>query len=351
MVKKKANPAFTRRDREICWICEERSANTQEHAFKSSRIKALWEEGGREPLYIPGGDGRVYKGTGPSAGIFMFGKTLCGYCNNQWSQPFDMAYDHFIGFILSDLDYFKDKREFEWDAIFEGTPFDQRDLARYYLKNFGCRMVDAGMEVPEDIRAYLLADTWDCPNPFRLLLYKNYEEIAGLDPNKPQEWLRPFATWKANVLDSGQWNHFLSVVQDGFIGAYFQWIDPQERDADQFCFADLPTAFIRDRSEMPWQELWEGDIGANTLQTLSRESEQLVVEFEQVLEEWNRFQIEKALGVGDPVEMVSKEVLLHGKLQSLDARRQKIQGEQQRVADKIGYASGSFERKGDWRSA
>ena len=108
----------------------------------------------------------------------MFGKTICSYCNNQFSQPFDKAYDHFMDFILDDLEYFRNRREFAWDEIFAGTPFDQRHLARYYVKHFGCKMYDSGYEVPGDLRLYL--HDLDMVQTFNLLLYKDYQHVQGL---------------------------------------------------------------------------------------------------------------------------------------------------------------------------
>ena len=55
------NP-FPRRDIETCWSCQERPADSQEHAFKASRIRELMVDG--EPLHVPV-DGVVYQGPDP----------------------------------------------------------------------------------------------------------------------------------------------------------------------------------------------------------------------------------------------------------------------------------------------
>jgi hypothetical protein len=84
----------------------------------------------------------------------VFRKSLCAYCNNQRSQPFDRAYAEFADWITN--------RNVARDAGIDfrriyGSDWEESQelMARYYAKHFGCRMVETGIPVPESLRAFL----------------------------------------------------------------------------------------------------------------------------------------------------------------------------------------------------
>lgn len=335
MVKKKANQAFPRRDRKMCWICEERPADTQEHAFKSSRIKKIWEAGGRQPLGTIGRDGRFYKMSGPNHGIFMFGKTICSYCNNQFSQPFDKAYDHFMDFILDDLEYYRNRREFHWDEIFAGTPYDQGDLARYYVKHFGCKMYDAGFEVPEDLRLYLHDP--EMVHTFSLLLYKDYEHVQGLDPSNPEEWFAPFSSYLELVDGNEKRAGFVGCLQDGFIGVIFRWEDEHIRIPEQWCFGFQPTAYMRDRRELPYQNLWETLPKHNEIAEITEQAEQVMGDVSRFISDAGRFTEEIATGTVPKWKIMGRAISLNFRRGMLNSRLQRAQERQQRLMDQLGF--------------
>lgn len=335
MVKKKANPAFPRRDRDICWICEKRPADTQEHAFKSSRIKKIWKAGGEQPLGTIGSDGRLYKMSGPNHGIFMFGKTICAYCNNQFSQPFDMAYDHFMDFILDDLEYFKHRRKFNWDEIFADTPFDQRHLARYYVKHFGCKMYDAGYEVPKDLRRYL--HDLDMVQSFNLLLYKDYEHVRGLDPTHPEDWFAPYSN-ACQILDLQMHKiGFGACLQDGFIGATFHWIDDPSRRTETFCFGFQPVAYMRDIGELPYQNLWEGLPRRNDFHQVTDDARKVIEQVQEFTEDVRDFITDQQSGKFSQEELFSRSVALSERQKTLELDYQSAQEQQQKLMDQLGF--------------
>ena len=334
-MKKKSNPAFPRRDRKICWICEKRPADTQEHAFKSSRIKKIWEAGGRQPLGTIGSDGRFYKMSGPNHGIFMFGKTICSYCNNQFSQPFDMAYDHFMDFILDDLEYFKNRRKFNWDEIFADTPFDQRHLARYYVKHFGCKMYDAGYEVPEDLRLYLHDP--EMVHTFSLLLYKDYEHVQGRDPSHPEEWFAPFSSYLEFVDDNEKRAGFVGCLQDGFIGVIFRWEDEHIRIPEQWCFGFQQVTYMRDVSELPYQNLWDGLPRRNEVFEIEDDAKRVIEQAAKFAEDVQEFEADQDSGKFSAEEMFARSVELSVRQKVLQADAQRVLGHQQKLFDQLGF--------------
>lgn len=335
MVKKKSNPAFPRRDREMCWICEERPADTQEHAFKSSRIKKIWKAGGEQPLGTIGSDGRFYKMSGPNHGIFMFGKTICAYCNNQFSQPFDMAYDHFMDFILDDLEYFRNRREFHWDEVFAGTSYNQGDLARYYVKHFGCKMYDAGFEVPEDLRLYLHDP--EMVHTFSLLLYKDYEHVQGRDPSHPEEWFAPFSSYLELVDDNEKRAGFVGCLQDGFIGVIFRWEDERIRIPEQWCFGFQPVTYMRDVSELPYQNLWDGLPRSSDFHQVTDDAKKVIEQVQKFTEDVEDFITDQQSGEFSQEELFSRSVALRVRQKTLELDYQRAQEQQQKLMDQLSF--------------
>ncbi|WP_322920655.1 hypothetical protein [Nocardioides renjunii] len=108
------------------------------------------------------GNVRPIRGKGGAArdryGVVKFVKSLCAPCNNDRSQPFDTAYDEYSRFA-SDV----------WSPYLPGAnlerlygyswPERNLDLARYYAKHFGCRMVRTGIPVPDSLRQFLDGDS------------------------------------------------------------------------------------------------------------------------------------------------------------------------------------------------
>lgn len=216
-----------------------------------------------EPLHVPV-DGVVYQVRGPKSKTVKFGKTICQKCNNELTKPFDDAYDHFIAFQYEHFDYFRERDEYQWSEIFEGTNFTQRNLERYYLKNVGCRMVDAGARVPEEIRTYLFND-WQLPS-HSLLFFRNYEvdeafrSLSTIDGGEQADFMNPYARASAIGLDRSAYvpgqplGYFAAVIQDGPVGVVFQWADPSLEEIPPLTFGIQPNFFMRDR------EMFQGAI-------------------------------------------------------------------------------------------
>lgn len=90
---------------------------------------------------------------GPGSKHIKYSSSLCQYCNNTRTQPFDRAYEHFIAWVL---DHHEDlvlrKRFIDLSEVY-GSRWEsqQRDLYKYFAKSLGCRLVDAGIPVPADV--------------------------------------------------------------------------------------------------------------------------------------------------------------------------------------------------------
>lgn len=85
----------------LCWWCEKRSADSKEHKFKASDLRrAMFKSDPAAIVWMNDmGTRRDVKGR-PAINrdrykVLKFEPSLCKKCNNEHSQPFDLAYDQF----------------------------------------------------------------------------------------------------------------------------------------------------------------------------------------------------------------------------------------------------------------
>lgn len=140
-------------EQRICWICGA-EANSAEHRIKKSDLVRAH---GRGP-YVGEGvllhfrSGKKTQVQGPSSIAVKYAPSLCHNCNTTYTQPFDLAYDMFVGWVMSNEQLILHRRFVDFEDIFGSNwPNSQRDLYKYFAKSFGCRLVDADAHVPDDI--------------------------------------------------------------------------------------------------------------------------------------------------------------------------------------------------------
>lgn len=139
-----------------CWWCRERPATTGEHKYKQTDLARLM---GDDYLIWAGDEGmREIRGKRgiklDRYGVVKFPKSLCSTCNNDRSQPFDRAYSKFSDYLDSTRVRILPGLDFE-ELFGESWQEDTLDLARYYAKHFGCRMVRSGLRAPDSLRNFL----------------------------------------------------------------------------------------------------------------------------------------------------------------------------------------------------
>lgn len=85
-----------------------------------------------------------------------YSPSLCSHCNNAGTQVYDLAYDHFVYWVLANEEAILNRRLIDFSEVY-GPDFEnaQRDLFKYFVKSFGCRLVAAGAPVPADLIALL----------------------------------------------------------------------------------------------------------------------------------------------------------------------------------------------------
>lgn len=141
-----------------CWWCQERPASTGEHKFKRTDLTRLMAD--EDALLWGDGSGTTREIRGKSGvhrdryGVVKFPKSLCDRCNNVRSKAFDNAYDVFSRLVSTT--WLRGMPGVNLERPYGGAWQESvLNLARYYAKHFGCRMVRAGVRVPESLPAFL----------------------------------------------------------------------------------------------------------------------------------------------------------------------------------------------------
>ena len=140
-----------------CWICGAQ-ANSAEHKIKKSDLIRSYGRGpysgANAPVHLI--DQTQTNIRGPKALKLKYKPSLCTTCNNQRSQPWDLAYDQFIAWVLENEDLVLRRRLLDFADIFgPAFPELQLSLFKYFVKSLGCRFVDAAIQVPEDLVSLL----------------------------------------------------------------------------------------------------------------------------------------------------------------------------------------------------
>lgn len=137
----------------VCWICGA-SADSSEHRIKRTDLTRVYGAGPYRgdfaPVHVREGIQRPIRS--PGAATLKYQPSLCRRCNTASTQPFDRAYERLIEWLFVNEASVLRIRLLDFGDIY-GHDFEdaQRDLFKYFVKSFGCRLVDAGREVPRDL--------------------------------------------------------------------------------------------------------------------------------------------------------------------------------------------------------
>lgn len=218
----------------MCWWCRASPATTGEHKYKASDLGRMMD-GDALVWFDDVGGMRHLNGRGAIKrdrhGVVKFRKSLCAPCNNARSQPFDLAYEKFSNYIDAHPEM-RQQEGIDFTALF-GTPWrgELLNLARYYVKHFGCQMVQQGIVVPDSLRAFLDGSE-DMPDVHmglvttRLLQTPPFTEGLHISPGII--WTDP---------DFTEVRGCVFAVYIGAIGVRFGWEDggiPDERRSQFF---------------------------------------------------------------------------------------------------------------------
>jgi hypothetical protein len=141
-----------------CWICKA-SADTREHTIKQSDIRRLFGSGpyGKGKRLVRTDEARNKKIIQSKDSVHIkYQPSLCQYCNSTRSQPWDRAYDKFMEFIQIHSQRIKQTKKINLSEIMPGNGSKLAiNLYSYFVKAFGCQLVEHGQHLP-DLSDYLL---------------------------------------------------------------------------------------------------------------------------------------------------------------------------------------------------
>jgi hypothetical protein len=148
-----------------CWICGNK-ATTREHIIKQSDVRRLfgsgpYEKGKRLVRTDEARDKRIIQSK--DSVYIKYQPSLCQYCNSTRSQPWDQAYDKFMEFIQLNSQRIKQTKKFRLSNITPGNEIKfASNLYSYFIKAFGCQIVEHGQYPPTDLSEYLLGKKSSC---------------------------------------------------------------------------------------------------------------------------------------------------------------------------------------------
>lgn len=150
--------------------------------------------------------GRSRNVQGPNSVLAKFKATMCAKCNNERSQPFDLACAQFTAYIHEHERHILATRSVDLGAVYGRHWQPGRDgLLRYMAKHVGCRLADNDVEVPVSIRRYLDGGPEPCSE--LAMKFEIRGDIAKLSKTILAEgsmWLGTF-TSASLIATDGRW--------------------------------------------------------------------------------------------------------------------------------------------------
>lgn len=175
-----------------------------------------------------GGEGRteVIRGPNSKSPAVRFGRVLCQRCNNDRSQAFDLAYDKWSDALVRGMDDWWAAQDVSLETIYQtGWRTEAMNLARYYVKNFGCWLADKGIRPPQTLRDLLNGD--EMMDEVELFLVKSESHYIG-----HRDYLREYGSNAALFrLPDLAWvspsrrrvTGYQGTVLIGYVGVMMRW--------------------------------------------------------------------------------------------------------------------------------
>jgi hypothetical protein len=140
-----------------CWWCGG-VADSREHRHKASDLRrefSMAEYQAGDVILRRSEERPAIDLRGPNAKVAKFGSNFCARCNNERSQPFDLAYDRFIEWFLANEEELEKTGLVPLHEIFDDWRTGQHLVTCYYAKHAGCRIADVGFRVPDSLGDFL----------------------------------------------------------------------------------------------------------------------------------------------------------------------------------------------------
>lgn len=144
-----------------CWICNN-DANSKEHKIKQTVFKRALKKVNKSEEFqaYKINDNYLKPIQGPDSKLIKFKPVICKYCNDTFSQPFDLAYDVFIEYIENNFENLIKNQTINFKEIFpKKTKEEQKNVYKYFIKYFGCILAENEIEITQEIKDYIFNKT------------------------------------------------------------------------------------------------------------------------------------------------------------------------------------------------
>lgn len=190
--------------RGVCWWCGIRPADSKEHRYKKSDLTQVFGKGAwhGDSAVVRGGTGVPQAEStvqGPNSKRLKFEQVLCQQCNNDRSQPFDLAYSGFTAYMDTQGDGVLASSSFRFSDIYGADWKLQRShFIRYLIKHMGCRFAELGIKLPSRLVRYLNSE--DTHNPPSLRMGMEIRlDIAAMEEHLAHEELSGEGLWIGDI--------------------------------------------------------------------------------------------------------------------------------------------------------
>lgn len=147
-----------------CWICGD-EAKTGEHLIKASDLRSVFGHvSQRYPVYFHTALRRNQPVGGIKSDILKSDALICARCNNQRTQPYDLAWDQLSRYIRDKKPKVRTGDWISLEKVFPGAT--QQSMLRvhlFFVKLFGCVVVEH--KIPIDISSFSSAILGEIPHP------------------------------------------------------------------------------------------------------------------------------------------------------------------------------------------
>lgn|GEM_PF-683218 len=127
----------------VCWICGKHPADTSEHKFKASDIRAKAPAVSQaKPIFLQRDSEATNDPIGSAkAKALTFPRSICAYCNNTLTQPFDVAWQKLSEYLHANWATIVKRGRFDLSEPFPGGTRDAAlQVHLYFVKLFGCKL-------------------------------------------------------------------------------------------------------------------------------------------------------------------------------------------------------------------
>jgi len=187
-----------------CWICQ-LDATTKEHKIKKSTLKKMYKNDFQNGDMTHYKNGKYSKIQGIDSNKIKYQNSLCAKCNNEFTHPFDNAYDIFFTYIIDNYKDICHFRNINFFNIFgEHFPIMQTNLFKYFIKIFGCDLVEYGFIVPDDLIILLNQEHFE--TKMKITFSINESFLTTQSPTKVLYGHGPLITTQENLRSKNEIN-------------------------------------------------------------------------------------------------------------------------------------------------